>query len=381
MDVILLLGVLFLLLAIHPYVTYPLSLLLIRPAPQMARPSRPAKRSVAICMCAYNEAAVITAKIDSLLAMAAAYGPAEILVFVDGADDATAELARTYGDRIRLTVSDARRGKTSGMKHLVAQSRSDLLAFTDANVAAPPDALENLVRALQAAPDICGASARLQYANTQNEWSTAAVGAAYWSLEESIKSVESDRVGCIGVDGAMFVIERAAYPEVPDHLIEDLYVSLSVLISGKRMVTAPHVIVEERGASRWVEEFRRKERIACQAWNVHLALWPQLRKLPGERLYAYLSHRLLKWLTPFTLLLAAVCFAVGLTAWLPPLVIVAAIVGALAVVVAGFALGIGLFRFIGMALISLTGVGAGILEAAFTKRTYTVWSPAKSVRS
>jgi cellulose synthase/poly-beta-1,6-N-acetylglucosamine synthase-like glycosyltransferase len=330
-------------------------------------------------MCAYNEASVIQAKTEALLTMAADYGPAEIFVFVDGAEDETAQLLAKYGDRVRITVSETRRGKTSGMKHLVAQSVSDLLLFTDANVVAPRGALAELVKALDAAPDICGASARLRYSNAND--SSAAAGAAYWSLEEAIKRVESDRVGCIGVDGAMFVIERAAYPDVPEHLIEDLYVSLSVLIGGNRMVSVPHVLVEEKGASSWVDEFQRKERIACQAWNVHLALWPRLRGMPMRRLYAYVSHRVLKWLTPFTLLFAAFCFLSAAAAVIPLLVVLAVLGSGLAVVILGFALGARIFRFIGMALISLTGVGAGLLEASFTRRTYTVWRPAKSVRS
>jgi len=379
MALMLALGCLFLLLAIHPYLTYPISLLLMKPAAQAERARRQEPRSVAICMCAYNEAEVIRAKAEALLAMAADYGPAEVLIFVDGAEDETAELLCRYGDQVRVTVSETRRGKTSGMKHLVAQSHSDLLLFTDANVVAPQGALAELVAALDLAPDICGASARLRYSNAND--SSAAAGAAYWSLEEAIKRVESDRFGCIGVDGAMFVIERDAYPDVPDHLIEDLYVSLSVLIGGRRMVSAPHVVVEEKGASSWVDEFQRKERIACQAWNVHLALWPRLRGMSVPRLYAYLSHRVLKWLTPFTLIFASVCFVSAALIVVPPLVVLAVLSIALALVVLGFALGVRTFRFIGMALISLAGVGAGLLEASLTKRTYTVWSPAKSVRS
>ena len=77
----------------------------------------------------------------------------------------------------------------------------------------------------------------------------------------------------------------------------------------------PRSWFEERSASSWREEYRRKVRIACQAWNVHRALWPELKRAPPLKLYGYVSHRLLKWLLPYTLLgaspLRARCIRAG----------------------------------------------------------------------
>ena len=379
MTILLFFFVFFTALAVHPYVSYPLSLHMIMRAPRGRRRAERARPTLAICMCAYNEAAVIVAKAEALLSMAAHYGPAEIYVYVDGSEDETAALLAPYADRIHLNLSPLRHGKTYGMKQLSMASDSELLAFTDANVITPVDALEKLVAALDE-PDVCCASARLRYSNAELS-DTAAVGAVYWSLEETIKGLESDRTGLVGVDGALFVIERSAYPDVPDHLIDDLYVSLSVLISGKRVVTAPEVLVEERGAVRWREEFRRKARIACQAWNVHRTLWPQLRRMPLVRLYAYLSHRVLKWLTPFTLPLAGGCLALLILFFIGPLLFWLAAGAVLAIFGVALLLQVRMATFIGMALVSLAGVGVGVLESIFAKRTYTVWTPAESVRS
>nr|QQZ51559.1 glycosyltransferase [Phenylobacterium glaciei] len=96
---------LFFLLSIHPYTFYPLSLWLMPrtplrlPAPGWTRPT------IAICMSAYNEERVIEAKVESLLAMVADYGPASINIYVDGSADRTAELLEPYRDRITLIVS------------------------------------------------------------------------------------------------------------------------------------------------------------------------------------------------------------------------------------------------------------------------------------
>lgn len=371
------LALLFLFLAVHPYTTYPLSLTFMRkrplqpPAPGWRRPS------VAICMSAFNEERVIIAKVEGLLAMAENYGPAKIYIYVDGAQDRTAERLEPYRDRINLVVSTEQRGKTIGLKTLVAQAEGELLAFTDANVLVPPDSLIKLVEAVQD-PDVCAASARLLYSNA-SETGISASGAVYWNIEEFIKSLETETVGMIGVDGALFVIERSAYFPPPDELIDDLYVSMSALLTGKRVVSAQSVMVEERSAARWNEEFHRKARIACQAINVHRALWSRIRKAPADIVYCYLSHRFLKWLTPFSLLFGGLFLLAGL--WLrfglaAPLIVA----GLLLALLAGAWLNLPGCRMVVAAVIALTGVAYGQIEALLGRRTYTTWVPAATVR-
>ena len=367
----------FLLLLLHPYTTYPLTLRLMpkrplrRPTPGWVHPS------VAICMSAYNEERVIVAKVESRLDMAKAYGPVSIHIYVDGSQDRTAELLEPYRDRVQVVVSNQRSGKTIGLKALVAGTSTDLIAFTDANVEVPPDALVNLVEALQD-PDVCLASARLIYRNRIRTGASES-GAIYWNIEEWIKSLETTTGSLIGVDGALFVIERTAYAPPPDALIDDLYVSMQAVLSGKRVVSAQSVLVAERGAVSWTEEFDRKARIACQGLNVHRSLWPKLVKAPPAIIYCYMSHRFLKWFTPFNLLFTALFLYAGLAfaigpAW-PTLI---AALGFISLTL-GAIFNLPFCRTIAAALAALVGVATGLVEALMG-RTYTTWSPAPSVR-
>ena len=369
---------LFLLLVLHPYVTYPLSLMLMPRRP--IRPPSPgwARPSVAICMSAYNEERVIVAKVESLLEMARAYGPASIHIYVDGSEDRTVELLKPYLDRVQVVVSKQRSGKTVGLKALVAGTNTDLLAFTDANVEVPPDALLNLVEALQD-PQVCLASARLTYRNRVQTGASAS-GAIYWNIEEFIKSLETATGSLIGVDGALFIIERAAYSPPPDALIDDLYVSMQALLGGKRVVSAQSVLVAERGAVSWTEEFDRKARIACQGINVHRTLWPKLVKAPPVILYCYLSHRFLKWLTPFNLLFTGLFVYLGLAFKVGPALPTLLASLAFIVLTLGAVLDLPYCRTIAAALAALVGVATGLVEALLMGRTYTTWSPAPSVR-
>ena len=125
-TVLTLVGILCLLAACHPFLTYPWSLVVLQ-ALRPARPAgaaRPADRlSCAVCVCAYNEERVIARKVENLLALRAQEPDLEILIYVDGAEDRTADILREYGTAIDLHVSAERHGKTHGMNLLAAKAR------------------------------------------------------------------------------------------------------------------------------------------------------------------------------------------------------------------------------------------------------------------
>lgn len=368
-----------LLLAMHPFVTYPLSLRLFPQRPPTPLPPLAAERPpLAICMSAYNEVRSIRRRMERLIEAADAYGNATIHVYADGPQDGTIEILREYADRIDLVVSHDRCGKTHGMNLLVARSQGELVMFTDANVMHDADVIAKLVEPF-ADPSVGCVSARLIYSNAE-ETPAAATGAAYWRAEEAIKTIESRTVGLIGVDGAMFVLRREGHVAPPPHLIDDLYLSLVVLASGQRLLSSPDALVYERSATVAEEEYKRKRRIACQAINVHRALWPRLRRLPMPAFYGYFSHRMLKWVTPFLLLGAALCavpVAVGLLGAVPLLILVAFVAAA---VFAGRALRLPLAERLTAAALSLVGVALGVIDSVYYRKTYAVWQPAESVR-
>src|SRR5262249_44345940 len=128
----------FALLAAHPFVTYPLSLLAARalwrvPPARVRDDTR--ELTLAVLCRAYNQAAVIEAKLDDALPLQAAEPSTKLLFYTDGCTDRTAELIAARGDRVHLIASDKRQGKSHGMTLLAAAAGNvDILLFTDANV-------------------------------------------------------------------------------------------------------------------------------------------------------------------------------------------------------------------------------------------------------
>ena len=373
------LGAVLLLLAVHPFITYPLSLLALarsRPRPVLA--AGPAPDQAAFCVCAYNEEQVIRAKVENMLAAGAALGGLEVLVYVDGETDKTADIVREFGDRVRLIASPARLGKTHGMNALAALTTAEILVFSDANVLFAPDALPKLLApfADPAVGCVCG---HLIYTRPEGN-ATAATGSLYWRLEESIKRLESATGSVMGADGSIFALRRAIHEQPPPDLIDDMYVSLAALCRGHRIVRVADALAYEEAVSRPAEEFRRKVRIACQAFNVHRALWPRLRHLPALDLYKYVSHKLLRWLTAGLLVAGMLCWAGAIVAaeawWLLAGVVVVGAVGGLAM----FTARSGLLATLRDILGAFIATGIGVWRSWRGDRFQT-WNPPASART
>ena len=182
-------GMLCLWAGLHPFTTYPVSLLLAKRfkaqplPPPLASDEPPADApEMAILLCAYNEERVIEAKIQNMLALKRAYPKLGVYIYVDCASDRTAELLEPYRDQIFLHVSPERMGKTHGMNLLMAQVRAPFVIFTDANVILETSVPARLLRYFSD-PQIGCVCGHLLYTNAGDSV-TASSGSLYWRLDE-----------------------------------------------------------------------------------------------------------------------------------------------------------------------------------------------------
>jgi cellulose synthase/poly-beta-1,6-N-acetylglucosamine synthase-like glycosyltransferase len=376
-------GVIFLLIASHPFVTYPLSLLALQrllPRPK-AIAARLAEESLtcAICVCAYNEEHVIERKINNLLALRMREPRLQILVYVDAATDRTPEIVQRYANTLDYVhVSSERRGKTHGMNLLATKVTASLLIFSDANVIMDMECVADFRRHF-ADPEIGCVCGNLVYTNAAASV-TAGSGSAYWRFEEALKRLESRTGSMIGADGSVFAIRRELHRPPPDNAIDDLYISLMILCMGHRVVQATDAHAYEECVTSGSEEFRRKMRIACQAFNVHRLMWGRLRQLDGLTLYKYISHKLIRWFTIYLLGMALIAFEVSLIAAGFVRGALATTCALLLAFVLGTMLSIRWIARIADILRAFVGTGAGIFQSLRGEH-YQTWAPAASVRS
>jgi hypothetical protein len=158
-----------------------------------------------------------------------------------------------------------------------------------------------------------------------------------------------------------------------------MYVSMMVFCEGRRIVQADDVIAFEESVTAESEEFARKVRIGCQAFNVHRLLWTRLRHLDALSLYKYLSHKWMRWLTIFFLSSGLFLFELGLIAAGRTLTAaVLALIGGASLVI-GHLSDSGPFAQGWDILSAFTGTGLGVLRSMQGERFQT-WTPAASIR-
>jgi len=261
-----------------------------------------------VIIAAFNEARHIEATVRNKLAQDYPRDLLQIFVVSDGSTDGTDEIVARIAaadDRVRLLRQTPRQGKTVGLNRAADQSTGEILVFSDANSMYRPDALRMLNRNF-ADPAVGYVSGQMLYRNTDG----SLVGdgcTAYMRYENALRAVETRLGSIVGVDGAIDAVRRSLYRAMRPDQLPDFVLPLDVAEQGYRVVYEAQAIVTEEALSDESAEYRMRVRVALRAlW----ALWDKRRLFNPLRypLFSWqlASHKLLRYLSGFPLLLAAV---------------------------------------------------------------------------
>ena len=252
---------------------------------------------VAMVICALNEQKIISRKMENCLALRYPKEKLKIVVVSDGSTDKTAELVRGYeSSGIELIEREARRGKVANLNEVLSSRREEIMVLSDANVLYDPDAVSRLVSRFRDASVGC-VSGKVILTDSAPELDDPT--SSYYSLEWLLQEKSSAIYSMVGADGAMYALRRELFRPCPnDTVIEDFIIPMSVIRQGKRTVFEPEAIAWEQGPASLGEEFRRKVRISagCMQGLLRGNAWPM--GAPARFWFIFLSHKLLRWLSP-----------------------------------------------------------------------------------
>jgi cellulose synthase/poly-beta-1,6-N-acetylglucosamine synthase-like glycosyltransferase len=303
------LGLLF-----YVYAGYPLVLRLLRSLgagrPVAVHDIEP---RVTLVISAFNEQAVIADKLRNTLALDYPRDRLEVLVVSDASDDDTDAIVAGFGPPVRLLRMAERGGKTLGLNAALAAATGEIVVFSDANALYNPDAIRRLVRNF-ADPTVGAVTGESRYLVGEQDASTESED-TYWSYEIGIKSLESALGSVVGGDGAIYAIRRSLYRNMAASDLSDFVNPLQIVAQGYRNVYEPTAVSWEGGAEGYGAEYRRKVRIVNRAWR---ATWKMRGLLnpfrSGLFAWQFLSHKVLRWLVPWILILVLVANALALGA-------------------------------------------------------------------
>jgi cellulose synthase/poly-beta-1,6-N-acetylglucosamine synthase-like glycosyltransferase len=288
-------------LIVYTHAGYPLLLWLVSRLRRARRSDRHAtghSPHVSLIVAAHDEADVIAGKVENALALDYPRDRLELIVASDGSTDRTVELARAAGADAVLDLPRA--GKVGTQDAGVEAASGQLLAFSDANTRLDPSALRRLVAAFDD-PRVgyaCGHVEFTRGGGTNQE-------GAYWRYEMAIRSLES-RLGSVTAgNGGLYATRRESYVRVDPRMGHDLSLPFNMVKRGWRAVYEPAARGVEKMTRDNEEEYRRKRRMMSRTWLILLRSGILSPRGYGP-LYALqvVSHRLLRYLTPFLHLIA-----------------------------------------------------------------------------
>jgi cellulose synthase/poly-beta-1,6-N-acetylglucosamine synthase-like glycosyltransferase len=326
--------------------------------------------SVSLIVAAYAEEAVIADKVANARSLDYPRDQLEIVVACDGSPDATAQRAREAGADVVLELPHG--GKIRAQDAAVRRSRSDIVAFSDANAMWERDALAELVEPFgdPGVGYVCGQVRFVNDAGTNQE-------GLYWRYEMWLRSLESKLASVTGGNGAIYATRREDYLEVDPVMGHDLSFPFNMVKRGRRALYAPAARATEKMVPTIEGEFARKRRMMSHAWPI-VVRGGLLSPRGYPPLYALMiaSHRALRYATPF---LHLVAFAANAALLGEGWIYAAAFALQCALLLAALAGGVRPFLIARYYVLTTASIAAGLWDWA-RHGTPAGWAPAEGTR-
>ena len=264
--------------------------------------------SVAILIAAYNEESVIEEKIKSIFLTDYPIEKIQVFIGTDACTDQTNAIIQRYVDThaVRLIEFNNRTGKTTIINHLATLAKADVFILTDANVFFLKQTIFEMLKHYKnnsialVAGNILNPVVKIDGIAYQEK--------SYLTRENKIKYQEGICWGSmIGAFGGCYSLRAANFKSVPNHfIVDDFYLSMSVLQQGKLAITELAAICTEDVSNKVLEEFRRKVRIARGNFQ-NLFHFASLLQNPFSSVgFCFWSHKVIRWMGPFLLILALI---------------------------------------------------------------------------
>lgn len=279
---------------------------------------------VSVICSVYNEEAVLSEKIESLLATDYPADHFHIYLGSDCSVDGSNAIVEAYAKKhscIHFFPFSTRRGKPPVVNDLVQQATAEhgvspghILLLTDANVMLTPATVRKLVRHYKR-PDLALVDSHMRHTGMQREGISRAEN-QYISSEVLVKHREGVLwQKMMGPFGGCYAIRSDYFTPIPPRfLVDDFFVAMSAFKKGGGAINDLEAFCFEAVSHDIREEYRRKRRISAGNFQNMTAFrelwWPPV--MPTG--FAFFSHKILRWLGPFLLALIYLIPAIlGLT--------------------------------------------------------------------
>ncbi len=299
-------------LLIYNYLLYPLILFCINSLikkPKCIAPDKDFSPNISIIIAAHNEELVIADKLSSIIEGDYPLDKIEILIGSDNSTDNTNAILREWSEKyniIKPYYFTERQGKIAILNKLIPKASNEIIILTDANIIFTPQTIKELV--------IHFSNPKIGFVDSKiinikdNIDGISLPEQQYISLESKIKQYE----GCIwgksmGSFGGCYAIRKKLFFPIPEDrlIMDDLYICMNILKNKYWGIFASQAIVYEKTSIEMEIEYKRKIRIATGAIQ-NLFIFSSLLFKFNSLSFCFFSHKVLRWLGPFFLIIIIV---------------------------------------------------------------------------
>ncbi|MEO6304064.1 MAG: glycosyltransferase [Bacteroidia bacterium] len=265
--------------------------------------------TVGILIAAYNEEKIIGEKILSVLKTSYPLAKIKIYVGSDASNDRTEQIINDLikdHKNIELVKFGGRTGKANIINTLSEKANEEIFILTDANVIFKEDTIFNLIRHFkdQKYAQVCANIIKV----SGSDFGIAKQEKSYIVFENKIKYAEYMRWDIVmGAEGGCYAIRKEFYAPVPrNFFMDDFYITMNVIENDKKIVFDHEANCYEDVPTQAFEEFKRKVRISIGNFQNLFRYKKLLLPFWKGSAFAFWSHKVLRWLTPFFLLLCLI---------------------------------------------------------------------------
>lgn len=293
----------FIFLILYTYCIYPLLLKL--PLYSKHKNLDDFEPEVSVVIPIYNEEQLIEEKIHSLFNADYPLKKIEVLIYSDGSTDKSVEiinLLKGSYPKIKVIISNERKGKSFAVNQLVAEATFPLIMLTDANIIFDRNTIKENLKYFQldkvglVGSTILNQSLQMTGITPQEK--------QYVSWENTIKFKEGLFWGStIAPFGACLAFRKQLFKPIPDNfLVDDFFIGASVLKEKHQCLIAKDSVCYEELNGLLDVEFKRRVRISTGNFQNLAYFFSFFIRIFSIQSFCFWSHKGIRWITPFLLI-------------------------------------------------------------------------------
>ncbi len=291
-------------LIVYTYVGYPIVLLIVgrwRVKPIQRGAIYP---KVSLIIPIYNQEKRIQRKLENTLALDYPADKLEIIAVFDGSTDKSYEIASNISDpRLKLLSLSKREGKHYAQGHALGIATGEIIVLTDASITLPVNAITHIVSNF-ADPEVGSVSSVDKVIDEKGELNAEG---AYIRYDMFLRTAESTIGSSTGMSGSFYALRKQLTDPWIPYLSNDFYVPLLAVMRGYRAVLDEGAIGYYTVVSSYGEEFTRKVRTIVHGIDVLICFCGIMNPFRfGFYSLQVISHKLLRWLIPFLMILVLI---------------------------------------------------------------------------